>query len=87
MIIGIINSFQVFTIAFVAITANDQPTDGPLNSLLMYVIHLYRNGFRYFEMGYASAMAVGLFIVLVLITLLLVRSSDAWVHYQGGVRS
>jgi len=87
LIIGIINSFQVFTIAFVAVSASgDGQNAGPLNSLLMYMIHLYRNGFRYFNMGYASAMAVALFVVLVLITLALVRSSDYWVHYEAGAR-
>jgi multiple sugar transport system permease protein len=44
----------------------------------------YRSAFRSFEMGYASAMALALFVVLVLLTLLVVRSSSYWVHYEGG---
>jgi ABC-type sugar transport system permease subunit len=52
----------------------------------MYMLLLYRNAFRYFNMGYASAMALILFVVLVLITLLLIRSSNAWVYYETGGR-
>jgi multiple sugar transport system permease protein len=59
---------------------------GPLNSLLMYMVHLYRNAFRYFEMGYASALALVLFVVLVVLTLLLARSSSLWVYYEAGGR-
>ncbi|NJN82027.1 MAG: sugar ABC transporter permease [Caldilineaceae bacterium] len=61
---------------------------GPLNSLLVYMVLLYRNAFRYFQMGYASAMALTLFAALVLITILLARSSSLWVYYEaGGQRS
>ncbi|MEM7029744.1 MAG: sugar ABC transporter permease [Chloroflexota bacterium] len=91
LLIGIINSFQVFALAFVASSAgggsSGSRTMGPLNSLLMYMIHLYRSGFRYFDMGYASAMAVMLFIVLIIITLALARSSSYWVYYEAGGRS
>jgi multiple sugar transport system permease protein len=91
LILGVINSFQVFTLAFVASLAGaggsgGGQTVGPLNSLLMYVIHLYRHGFRYYEMGYASAMAVVMFAVLVVVTLILVRTSNAWVFYEGSQR-
>lgn len=84
LIMSMIASFQVFTTAFVATSsATGATAAGPLNSLLMYMVHLYRQGFRYFSMGYASAMAVALFVVLVVLTLLVVRSSAFWVHYQG----
>jgi multiple sugar transport system permease protein len=91
LIIGIINSFQVFTIAFIATSGaggggSVAGSAGPLNSLLMYMVLLYRNAFRYFDMGYASAMALAMFVVLVLLTLVVVRSSDYWVHYEGGRR-
>ncbi|MFO7631516.1 MAG: ABC transporter permease, partial [Caldilinea sp.] len=56
---------------------------GPLNSMLVYMVHLYRQGFRYSSMGYASAMAVVLFLGLVMLTLVLVRSTRTWVHYEG----
>jgi len=90
LVIGIIASFQVFTIAFIASNpvagGSSAQGVGPLNSLLVYMIHLYRNGFRYFNMGYASAMALVMFIVLVIITLVVLRTSDAWVYYEGGGR-
>jgi multiple sugar transport system permease protein len=82
LVMGIIGSFQVFASAYVA-AGNGA---GPLNSLLMYMLLLYRNAFRYFNMGYASAMALTLFIVLVILTLWLVRSSRSWVHYEDANR-
>ncbi len=78
LVMGIIGSFQVFASAYVA-AGNGA---GPLNSMLMYMLQLYRNAFRYFNMGYASAMALVLFIALVFLTLLLVRTSRSWVHYE-----
>lgn len=71
LVTGLIASFQVFTAAFVI----GGTTGKPQESLLMYFVHLYRNAFRYFNMGYASAMAVILFIVVLIITLLVFRSA------------
>jgi multiple sugar transport system permease protein len=56
----------------------------PQGSLLFYGIWLYQQGFQYFHMGYASAMAWVLFLIIMVTTLLLIRSSSRWVHYQGG---
>jgi multiple sugar transport system permease protein len=81
LVMGIIGSFQVFSSAYVVSGSGNSA--GPLNSMLMYMLHLYRNAFRYFNMGYASAMALVMFIVLVILTLLLVRSSRAWVHFEN----
>ena len=87
LVIGMISAAQVFATAFVASAAGGSGNSvGPLNSMLMYMIHLYRNAFRYFSMGYASALALFLFIVLVLITLMLTRSSSFWVYYEAGGR-
>jgi multiple sugar transport system permease protein len=47
---------------------------------------LYQQGFRYFNMGYASAMAVILLFVALAVTLVILRRSDRYVHYAGGVR-
>ncbi|HMO58689.1 MAG TPA: sugar ABC transporter permease [Roseiflexaceae bacterium] len=85
LIMGIIASFQVFGPAYVAGDGGARQA-GPLNSLLMYMLLIYRNAFRFFEMGYASALALVMFIVLVLLTLVVVRSSDYWVHYEVGRR-
>ena len=84
LIMSIIGSFQVFGTALIA--SGSANTAGPLNSLLMYMLHLYRNAFRYFNMGYASAMSLVMFIVLILITLLTIRSSRYWVYYEAAGR-
>jgi multiple sugar transport system permease protein len=83
LIMGIIASFQVFGQVLTASVGGGSGSVGPLNSLLMYMVLLYRSAFRDFEMGYASAMALVLFVVLVLLTLLVVRSSRYWVYYEG----
>lgn len=77
LIMGIIGSFQVFTSAFIM-------TDGgPLKATLFYMLHLYNNAFKYFKMGYASAMAVLLFLAILALTLVVNRSSGRWVYYAG----
>ncbi|MHB0857774.1 MAG: carbohydrate ABC transporter permease [Anaerolineae bacterium] len=94
LVMSLLGSFQVFTAAFVAGSGSGGnlsggPTGtagGPLDSMLMYMVYLYTQAFRYFEMGYASAMAVVLFLVIMSLTLLIFRSSGGWVHYEGGVR-
>lgn len=77
LVLSIIATFQTFTSAFVA-------TDGgPLDSTLFYVLYLYRQAFQFFNMGYASALAWVLFAIILVFTLLIVRSSDRWVYYEG----
>ena len=79
LVMGVISSFQVFTSAFIAGgTAGE-----PLDSTLMYVVLIYRNAFRYFAMGYASALSVVLFLSVLLVTLLIFWSSRRWVFYAG----
>jgi multiple sugar transport system permease protein len=56
----------------------------------MYVLHLYLVAFRQYRLGYASALAWVLFVILLLLTLLIFKSSNAWVYYEteiGGKRS
>lgn len=77
LIMGIIGSFQVFTSAFI------MTQGGPLKSTLFYMLHLYNNAFRYFKMGYASAMGVLLFFAILTLTLSVNRSSGRWVYYAG----
>ncbi len=84
LIMGIIGSFQVFGQVLVSGGSGGQV--GPLNSLLMYLVLIYRNAFRFFNMGYASALALVLFLVLVVLTLLVVRTSNYWVYYEVGAR-
>jgi multiple sugar transport system permease protein len=80
LVMGIIHSFQVFTQAFV------MTNGGPANATLFYVLYLYRVAFQYSQMGYASAMAWVLFLIILVLTLLVFRSSDRWVYYEGGVK-
>lgn len=77
LIIGIIQSFQVFTQAYVITNG------GPNNATLFYVLYLYRAAFQYNQMGYASAMAWLLFVLVLACTLLVFRSSARWVYYEG----
>lgn len=76
LVIGIIATFQVFTGAYI-ITAG-----GPANSTLFYVLYLYNNGFSYFKMGYASALAWILFVIILGFTAIQLRLSRAWVFYE-----
>jgi multiple sugar transport system permease protein len=77
LLIGLIDSFQIFSSAFIM-------TDGgPQNRTLFYVLYLYRNGFQYFQMGYASALAWVLFIIVLLFTLIQFRLSRRWVYYES----
>jgi len=80
LVVGIINSFQVFTFAYV------MTKGGPLNSTLFYVYYIYQRAFQFFEMGYASALATILFVVVLLVTLGIFKWSNRWVYYEGGVR-
>ena len=85
LVIGVIYGFQYFTEAYVAAGGSSSLGD-PQGSLLFYGIWLYEQGFSYFHMGYASALAWVLFLIIMVWTLILIRSSRRWVHYGGGLR-
>ena len=76
--LGLIGNFQTFTQAFVI------SEGGPANASLFYTLYLYRNAFRYFRVGYASALAWILFALLLTLTLLVFRSARRWVYYEAG---
>ena len=76
VVIDIINSFQVFAYAFIV------SDGGPRNASLFYVLYIYKQAFQFFRMGYASALAVILFLIILVFTVILMRSSDRWVHYE-----
>lgn len=78
LIMGIIGAFKAFTSAYVV----SGGSGGPLDSTLFYTLYLYRKGFTEFEMGYASAMAWVLLIIIAACTALVFRSSRLWVHYE-----
>jgi multiple sugar transport system permease protein len=77
MILSIIGSYQVFTNAYV------MTEGGPANATLTLVLLLYRVAFQQFHFGYASAIAWLLFAIILVFTLLIIRSSTLWVYYAG----
>jgi multiple sugar transport system permease protein len=84
LITSIIWSFQIFTNVY-AMTSTGNKAGGPANSTMMYVLHLYLVAFRQYRLGYASALAWVLFILLLIFTLLIFKSSSAWVYYETEV--
>lgn len=79
-LISMIGAWQVFTQAYI------MTSGGPNNATLTLVLYLYRKGFEQFHFGYASAIAWALFIIVLIFTLLVVRSSEAWVYYEGELK-
>ena len=77
LIIGVIFSMQIFTEAFI------MTNGGPANSSLFFILYLYRKAFQEFEMGYASALAWLLFVVILAFTVILFRTAKYWVYYEG----
>jgi ABC-type sugar transport system permease subunit len=75
LIISIVGAFKAFDIVAV------MTGGGPLNSSNVYVYYLYQNAFRWFKAGYASALAMVLFVIILVITVIQVRLSRRWVHY------
>ena len=59
---------------------------GPLDSTKSLVLFIYQQAFKSFKMGYASAMAWVLFIIIFIVTLVIFRTQRLWVHNDGGVR-
>lgn len=76
----IIGSLQAFNSSFL-ITSG-----GPLDSTLYYGLHLYNRAFKYYEMGYGSAMAWFLLVIIGLLTALVFKSSSTWVYYETEVK-
>jgi multiple sugar transport system permease protein len=76
-IMAIIGSFQIFTQAYV------MTRGGPGDATRFYVLYLYNKAFELYEMGYASAMAWLLFIVVLLLTMITLYASKKRVYYEG----
>jgi multiple sugar transport system permease protein len=76
-IMTIIGSFQVFSEAYILTQG------GPNNKSLFFVFYLWRTAFRDTEMGYASALAWVLFVIIMIFTVLIFKTSKSWVHYEG----
>lgn len=78
VITGMISLFQYFTQAFIM----TDPRGGPEHSTLFYALYLFQNAFEYFKMGYACAMGWILFVVSVIATIIVFRTSARWVYYE-----
>jgi len=76
LVMGIIGSFQVFTASFI------MTSGGPQNATLFMVLYIWRNGFEYFNMGYAATMAWVLFWIIMFFTVIQFKLSDRWVYYE-----
>ncbi len=80
LVMQMISAFQAFTQAYII----GGGTGGVLNSTLFYTLNLYIQGWAYHEMGYASAMAWVLLLIIGGLTVLVFRSSNLWVSYGTG---
>jgi multiple sugar transport system permease protein len=75
LIMGVIGSFQSFTTAYVM-------TDGgPNYATLFYVLYLYKHAFVWYDMGYAAALSWVLFLIILVLTYVILSSSERWVYY------
>lgn len=78
LIMQMINALQEFTSAFV-ITGG-----GPMKSTYVLGMKLYTDAFKYYKMGYASALSWIMFVIIICMSMLIFKSSSAWVYYEDG---
>ncbi|WII37482.1 carbohydrate ABC transporter permease [Paenibacillus thiaminolyticus] len=86
LIMGLIGAFQIFTESYILAGGRvdgGKSLGGPDQSLLFYAVNLYQEAFVYLKMGYASALAWILFLIVLLITFVLLKTSGRWVYYGG----
>lgn len=74
-----ISAFMTFVPAFII----SKGTGGPLDGTLLYSLYLFMQGFEFFHMGYASAMAWIMLIIIAILTSIIFASSRFWVHYES----
>ena len=77
-VMGIIGGFQAFTSAFIISDGGG----GPLNATMLYSLYLFIRAFRHFAMGYASALAWFLLVIIAIMTALMFASAKKWVYYD-----
>jgi len=80
LVTGFITSLQAFVLILV------MTNGGPANASLVYGLYIYRQAFQYFNMGYASALAWILFILIIIITFIQFALAGRWVYYEGAAR-
>jgi multiple sugar transport system permease protein len=78
LILQAIDAFKAFTPAFIVSSG----TGGPVNATLFYTLYLYQQAFGYFRMGYASALAWLLLVIIAIFTAVAFLTSRRWVYYQ-----
>ena len=77
LVTGIIGAFKIFTAAYVATGG------GPYYASYFYVLHLFNIFFKYLNMGYASALAWILFVIIMIFTVIQLRFARRWVYYES----
>jgi multiple sugar transport system permease protein len=77
LITGIIGTFQIFAQAYVLTNG------GPNDASLFYALYIYQTAFKFFQMGYAAALAWVLFVIVLALTLLNLRLAKTWVYYEA----
>ena len=80
LITGIIGGFQVFNQAFI------MTNGGPSYSTYFYAYHLYNKAFTEYQMGYASSLAWILLAITLGLSLIILKTSNKWVYYEGDQR-
>ena len=78
LVLQTIEGFKAFTQAFIV----SGGTGGPINSTLFYSLYLYNEAFANFRMGYASALAWLLLVIIAIFTAIAFRTSRYWVYYE-----
>ncbi len=79
LVMGVIGTFQYFTQAFMI----SKGSGGPEDSTLFYALYMFQRSWKYMDMGYGSAMAWALFVIIVILTSIIFQSQKRWVHYGG----
>jgi multiple sugar transport system permease protein len=77
VVLGFIGAFQIFEGPWVLTNG------GPNDATLTYMIYLYRQAFQLGSLGYASALAWVLFMIIMILTVIIIRSSALWVYYEA----
>ncbi len=79
LVMQTISAFMTFTPAYII----SKGEGGPLDGTLLYSLYLFQRAFNFFQMGYASAMAWVMLILIGLVTFILFKTSSLWVHYES----
>jgi multiple sugar transport system permease protein len=82
LVVNTIASLQIFTEVY-TMYFGTMESGAASSAALFYNIYLFRQAFQFLHMGYASAMAWLLFVIILILTLIQMRASDRWVYYEG----